>query len=1214
MQDGGKLRHYGIKNGFHLVLALSRIGQLQSELRHKDRVLWERDFEHYEDVQDCRALSFPSLIETVDLAHDPDRMGKVCKLAYLTEAQASACIEEMDHFVACLKLRRPKLILKFIGSYGDALDIASSYDPKHTQFPYVHCVPEVSVGDQSKVEEMLIAFARDCILELARNTNAIVIVEATINCGLGSAIRKVLGPVQEQMGPRCPFTLICITSAATVNNKSNIDYTNAQRIKHGFLHKSGKQTSWKTLDDMNERKNMASGPIPHMDHSVAPDDDRSYVSKELPKSNMASSVDLGDGVEHTGIEILGDNFFYEDGQKVEAQYYKFDKWYPGRIEKNNGNGTYVIQYDDGEKEYAVESKHIRTASRRGPKRIKGMKSVQYKSHECDLADGISHYFIIEGEENKHEFERRFLSVVTQNTPCLGFATYGNEDNLRGIADMCNRGLPLVLLDSRERYWTSPYIDVNETKTYLAQKTLSFDQASVARKLTSGLNLKVRERPYEDFFVAEQALKQHLEYPGAAGIVETYDTSTLSFLHAVLNPGKTTAPLDPINPRGTLKLYEAIRVAGKKRKLDAQRGTVDERNDIKRKLEVIMRMWDYTMRYNHAFIFHGIMPKLQWWVAPFAAPMGPNGRPSSRQRGEMPGANAAAFTRTTVNDKDGPNFGEKQMDGDIKYAELIDEENFGVPAAWVRDEESRQKYTPEGGPMNADPMLKEQCKALYNHLREWQGQIGEQMESFKSNPERVLNAAKALTCETVYSTSLFDSDAIHTVIKKVCDVDHLPDTTTYESMLLLRDAWDAVDVYSHLSMRYKYVTHFLNWLFLTMGIMIVGLTISRLRTRIERHQVYGQEVLVDDNSAYEFEQWFGKDQEEHDYILKLAVLGMSLIMLGTGSLLIMWNPQARWHGLRAAASATQSEIYKFRCRAGPYRTNFAQAHRRKKIARTDEEQRLRAQIVEVRQRVVASSLLKQANLNQKFAMVPYLHGQHAPEPGCCHRCKDCCIVYCSCCCNDPNEFEYHIEEGHSLMLPDFHFAPMRPKDYICHRVDKIMNFYSSRVPRYSRIKFTVITIIIVGSLCCVILAAMDYTAWAAVMASIILAIAAYSEYNGTNRKLNRYSTVITELKNLKTWWFSLGQEQQMFSRNCDKLVMMGEAIIADEQLAWASESKVQRVSELSERVRVRADYVDDNAPNPVEEGRPATGTSRAGGGDSSAGMGMSASAANFDDDE
>jgi uncharacterized membrane protein YgcG len=185
------------------------------------------------------------------------------------------------------------------------------------------------------------------------------------------------------------------------------------------------------------------------------------------------------------------------------------------------------------------------------------------------------------------------------------------------------------------------------------------------------------------------------------------------------------------------------------------------------------------------------------------------------------------------------------------------------------------------------------------------------------------------------------------------------------------------------------------------------------------------------------------------------------------------------------------------------------------------------------------------------------------------------------------------------------------------VDKIMNFYGSRVPRYSRIKFSVITIIIMGSLSCVILAAMDYTEWAAVMVSIILSVAAFSEYNGTNRKLNRYSTVITELKNLKTWWFSLDQREQMISRHCDKLVMMGEAIIADEQLAWASESKVQRVSELSERVRVRADYVDDNAPNPAEEGRPGTSASRGGGGGGgggSDGIGTSASAANFDDDD
>merc|ERR1711998_599975 len=102
-------------------------------------------------------------------------------------------------------------------------------------------------------------------------------------------------------------------------------------------------------------------------------------------------------------------------------------------------------------------------------------------------------------------------------------------------------------------------------------------------------------------------------------------------------------------------------------------------------------------------------------------------------------------------------------------------------------------------------------------------------------------------------------------------------------------------------------------------------------------------------------------------------------------------------------------------------------------------------------VVGSDLLKTAALNQKYKSQIYKHGQHAPNPGCMRECNDFCLVYCSCCCNDPNYFEYHIEEGHSLMLPDFHFAPMRPKDYICHRIDATMNFYSARVPRYSRCK-------------------------------------------------------------------------------------------------------------------------------------------------------------------
>jgi hypothetical protein len=1235
MQDGGKIRHYGIKNGFHLVLALSRIGSLQTQVRMKERQLWERDFDHFEDIQECRAMSFPSLIEDLELAHDVDRIGKTCKVAYLTEDQCRAVVDEMDHFVACLKLRRPKLILKFLGSYGDSNDLFHSYDPKHTHFPYIHCVPEVSVGDQSKVEEHLTKFVQDCILELAKNTNAIIIVESGANCGLSAAVRRVLGPVRDQMGDRCPFSLIGVACAEVVNGKSNIEYTNAQRVKNGYLRKNGKMSAWKILDDMNHRKQMAAGPLGgQVDPGHGQDDAQSVVSKHLQTNNMGSSIDLGgnvNGNEQRGVEVMGgangEQAYFEEGDRVDAQYYKFEHWYPGRVTKLNANGTYVVEYDDGELEFNVSSVHLRKAQERGPHKIKGARTLKMRTHEVDLADGLSHYFIIEGEDNKAHFEQVFLSVITMNTPCLGFVTYGNEDNLKQIVDMVHRGLPLVLLDSRERYWTSPYIDVNDCKTYLAQKNLSFDPNSVARKLRGGLSLKSRERPYEDFFVAEQALKQHTEYLGAGGILELYENSTLAFLHALLNPGKTTAPLDNVNPRGTLKLYEAIRVAGKKRKLDAQRGTAEERADIKKKLDIIARMYDYTQRYQQSFIFFGILPKLAWWVAPFAAPVGPNGRPISRQA-EMPGAHASARTQT-MRDRSaaeklkqrqaelgaltGGEDGSKDDDGpDIKFVEMIDEENFGVPASWVRDEESRRKYTPEGGPMAADPVLKETCKSLVGHLREWQGTIGGDMESFKSNPEKVLNAMRTLTAETVYSASLFDHDAIHTVIKKVCDIDHLPDNTSYESLLLLRDAWDAIDVYNHLARRYKLLTHVSYSVFLSTGVLIVLGIISQVRTRVENHKVYGQPVKVDDDD-YELQQWFGKDEDEHDLRLKQGVMLLSLVMLLAGAVIFMYNPMGRWHGLRAAAMKTKTEVFKFRTRSGIYKTNFAQAHRRVQLkdgVRTEEEQKLRTFIVGIRQQMVDSALLKQASMNQKYTGGVYSHGQHAPDPGALRQCNDCCLVYCSCCCNDPNDFEYHIEEGHSLMLPDFHFAPMRPKDYICHRIDATMNFYSARVPRYSRVRFIVICIIVFGTLACTLMAAMEYTEWAAAVVAIVLGTAAWSEFHGTNRKLNRYSTVITELKNLKTWWFSLDQREQMIARHCDKLVMMGEAIIGDEHLAWASESRVQRIAELSERVQVKDDYASGEAE--ATEGRPgSSGTKGHRSNEQSGGLGLSGSRANLD---
>ena len=51
--------------------------------------------------------------------------------------------------------------------------------------------------------------------------------------------------------------------------------------------------------------------------------------------------------------------------KVEARYRGKERYYPGRIKRDNRDGTYDIDYDDGEKEYKVKEELIRSLEATG---------------------------------------------------------------------------------------------------------------------------------------------------------------------------------------------------------------------------------------------------------------------------------------------------------------------------------------------------------------------------------------------------------------------------------------------------------------------------------------------------------------------------------------------------------------------------------------------------------------------------------------------------------------------------------------------------------------------------------------------------------------------------------------------------------------------------------------------------------------------------------
>ena len=55
----------------------------------------------------------------------------------------------------------------------------------------------------------------------------------------------------------------------------------------------------------------------------------------------------------------GGDVGYNEGSKVEANYRGRGKFYPGRVKRDRGDGTYDIEYDDGERETRLPSDGIR---------------------------------------------------------------------------------------------------------------------------------------------------------------------------------------------------------------------------------------------------------------------------------------------------------------------------------------------------------------------------------------------------------------------------------------------------------------------------------------------------------------------------------------------------------------------------------------------------------------------------------------------------------------------------------------------------------------------------------------------------------------------------------------------------------------------------------------------------------------------------------------
>ncbi|KAF0719010.1 hypothetical protein As57867_001329, partial [Aphanomyces stellatus] len=108
------------------------------------------------------------------------------------------------------------------------------------------------------------------------------------------------------------------------------------------------------------------------------------VAAELIRSkDKASSPKKKSSDETTDDE----NKRFKEGEKVEAQYKGKTKYYPGVITRARSNGTYDIDYDDGEKEKEVQAKFIRSKQSSSPKKKSGGDSDDDKKSSKKFKEG-----------------------------------------------------------------------------------------------------------------------------------------------------------------------------------------------------------------------------------------------------------------------------------------------------------------------------------------------------------------------------------------------------------------------------------------------------------------------------------------------------------------------------------------------------------------------------------------------------------------------------------------------------------------------------------------------------------------------------------------------------------------------------------------------------------------------------------------------------------
>ena len=238
-----------------------------------------------------------------------------------------------------------------------------------------------------------------------------------------------------------------------------------------------------------------------------------------------------------------------------------------------------------------------------------------------------------------------------------------------------------------------------------------------------------------------------------------------------------------------------------------------------------------------------------------------------------------------------------------------------------------------------------------------------------------------------------------------------------------------------------------------------------------------------------------------------------------------DAQAKWRQLRAAAGTLQSMIWCYRGRVAPFDLGGA--------ANLESEQPERAfngVLTTWRQELVGSQL-SATTFKRKHQPRVYRHFQREEAGG-----------------GGRKNARSASEQGDAS---DDHFSPVRPHEYIELRLTPALRFYQGRIPSKNWQRYVFKLMLLLATVAAALLSRYGETTYVTVVMACSGTVATLSEFQDATRKLERYSRAIGAIENLLTWWDSINPIEQASRANVSYLLREGEAIIANERLAWIS---------------------------------------------------------------